>query len=445
MKRILIVEDDALIAKIYRNKCQVEGFAAEIAGDGEQAIQALKSSRPDLVMLDLQLPRVNGVEVLKFIRTQPATQTLPVIVLTNAYLSGLVAEAWEAGATRCLTKANFTPSQVMEVVRSAMGNPERTAPPVAAPVPTPVPAPASATGDTAFWEKGMDFSFQDEVRAAFLRRLPQFLASLRGWLQACVKSERVADRLPHLQQLCRKIHSLSDNAAVAGLNRIAQIASALEALLKELAEKPANIHSSSLHTVARAVDLLGTLFEQAGRQEPESLPQAMILVVDDEVLSRRAVCAALQRAHLRPVSSGNPDVALALLAENRFDLIFLDVMMPGLGGFEMCEKLRTLPANRTTPVVFVTSLSDFESRARSRLSGGSDYIAKPFLLIDLAVRALTYVYRDQGAKGPVDSNGTRHAEEDGHNAGISVTQRTGSRPDEFGDPTKRVPPLQGQP
>jgi DNA-binding response OmpR family regulator len=61
----------------------------------------------------------------------------------------------------------------------------------------------------------------------------------------------------------------------------------------------------------------------------------------------------------------------------------------------LCSKVRTLPAYKKTPVVFVTSLNDFESRAKSTMSGGNDFIAKPFLFIELAVKALVYILRAQ--------------------------------------------------
>jgi len=66
-----------------------------------------------------------------------------------------------------------------------------------------------------------------------------------------------------------------------------------------------------------------------------------------------------------------------------------------MNGFELCTKLRALPAYKKTPVVFVTSLTDFESRANSTISGGNDFIAKPFLFMELAVKALLYVFRSQ--------------------------------------------------
>jgi DNA-binding response OmpR family regulator len=83
------------------------------------------------------------------------------------------------------------------------------------------------------------------------------------------------------------------------------------------------------------------------------------------------------------------------MSKEHFDLVFLDVDMPGMNGFELCTKVRALPAYKKTPVVFVTSLNDFESRANSTMSGGNDFIAKPFLFMELAVKALLYVFRSK--------------------------------------------------
>jgi phosphoserine phosphatase RsbU/P len=88
------------------------------------------------------------------------------------------------------------------------------------------------------------------------------------------------------------------------------------------------------------------------------------------------------------------------------------VDMPGMNGFELCTKLRALHRNKTTPVVFVTSLTDFESRANSTMSGGNDLIAKPFLFMELAVKALVYVLRGRltqssAAKAPAPTPALR--------------------------------------
>jgi DNA-binding response OmpR family regulator len=69
--------------------------------------------------------------------------------------------------------------------------------------------------------------------------------------------------------------------------------------------------------------------------------------------------------------------------------------MPGMDGFDLCTKIRGISENKATPVIFVTSLTDFKSRARSSLSGGTDLIAKPFMFMELSVKALTYVLRSR--------------------------------------------------
>ena len=127
--------------------------------------------------------------------------------------------------------------------------------------------------------------------------------------------------------------------------------------------------------------------------QEEFLQTPLILAVDDEPISRIALRTALEKANLRAITLDDPVLALKVLAQNRFDLIFLDVDMPGMDGFELCKKIRASVTNKMTPVVFVTALSDFENRTRSTLSGGNDLIAKPFLQSELAVKALTLIVK----------------------------------------------------
>jgi len=399
MKKILIVEDDQIVANIYRNKFTVEGYQVEIALDGQAGLEQVHNFRPDVLILDLMLPKLTGVELIKRLRSEPEFQPLPVVVFSNTYLSNMVQEAWKAGATKCLSKANCTPKQVIEVVRgllSANGAPNAApAAPVAAGqtgAPPSVSRPATAATTPAS-SKVSDAAFQAELRGSCIESLPATLAALRALLQGTIKSDNEQTRLKQLHELYRRIHGLTGNAAVAGLRPIAQMSDALEALLKELYEKPKNINSSSLRTVALAVDFLGLLFERGDVSENPELPSPSVLVVDDEAISRRAITYALEKAKLKSVGAEDSAAAYELLGENKYDLIFLDVDMPGMNGFELCTKLRNLPTHQKTPVVFVTSLNDLESRASSTVSGGNDFIAKPFLFIELAVRALVYVLR----------------------------------------------------
>ncbi len=398
MKKMLIVEDDQIVGNIYRHKFQVEGFQVALATDGEAGLTAVKEIKPDVVILDLMLPKLNGVEILKKMRAEPTTKSIPVIVLSNAYLSSLVQEAWKAGANHCMIKASCTPKQLVDLVNRTIGAPpaaQAPAPDPALPKSAQAPAPTSAKKPRPPGSLEDDTAFQTELRQTFLGSAPDHVAQLRGMLQAFIKSEGDTARLPRLFTLYRQVHSLTSNSAVAGLTSVAKMSSALEALLKELYEKPKNLNASTMRTVAHTIDFLAVLLEHRSTQDPESFSPPNIMVVDDEAISRRAVIYALEKANLKCVSVEDPKTALAMLAENRFDLIFLDVDMPGMSGFELCAKLRVLPAHARTPVVFVTGLTDFESRARSTLSGGNDLIAKPFLFMELAVKSLTLILKGQ--------------------------------------------------
>jgi DNA-binding response OmpR family regulator len=392
MKKILIIEDDQIIANIYSNKLTVDGYRVEIAYDGESGFDTLKSFRPDAVLLDLMLPRLSGVDLIKRIRSESDFEQLPLIVISSTYLTNMVQEAWKAGATKCLSKTNCTPKHVIEVIRGVVGS--NGALPAAenrvgAPVANPPTAGAEAPANDS------DSEFQADLRKSFIDSLPATLAALRTSLQGTVKADSEEDRLKQLQELYRRVHALTGNAAITGLLQIAQMADALETLLKELYEKPQNITTSTLRTVASAVDLLGILFQQSAPSEQE-IPIPRILVVDDEDISRRAMTYALEKAKLKAVTTADPLRAFQMLTEHEFDLVLLDVDMPNMNGFELCSKLRALPTHKKTPVVFfVTSLNDFENRANSTMSGGNEFIGKPFLFMELAVKSLACVLRTQ--------------------------------------------------
>ena len=120
-KKILLVEDEPIAQTLYQNRLQREGFQISFAEDGEVALSALAKEKPDLVVLDLMLPKVNGPEVLKHIRTQELLKSTPVLIISNAYMSELSQKAMESGATRGMLKTECTPARLVETVREMLG------------------------------------------------------------------------------------------------------------------------------------------------------------------------------------------------------------------------------------------------------------------------------------------------------------------------------------
>jgi CheY-like chemotaxis protein len=117
------------------------------------------------------------------------------------------------------------------------------------------------------------------------------------------------------------------------------------------------------------------------------------LVVDDEPLTRRAISNALQLTFGKPDSAENGEAAVALAQSKIFDVIFLDIMMPEMDGFQTCAKIRETKLNGATPVIFVTSHKDTESRDKSIGCGGNGFISKPVLPAEIFLTALTFTLR----------------------------------------------------
>ena len=422
MTKILFVEDDALVAGIYSQKLTEEGFKVTIADDGLVAMRQLVDFKPDLVVLDLLLPKLNGVDVLDFMRGRDDLKSKPVIVFSNSYLSGLIEQAETRHVEASLLKSRVTPAGLVEVVHKILGNsvtpaaaPVSAAVPAVPPAPAaPAPKPASRPVFLTFDEpapsasvvpatppcepaaaKESDSEFQARIRREFLERIPQVF---RGARQLCHQFLEAADSSAQtkiLEDLCRKIGFLTQMTSMAGYPHFAELSDALEALLFELKEKTALITDSCRQTLIATVAFLAERLESidtAGEQGPWS---SSILVVDDDAVSNRATVMALGRAKLVATSVADPFEAIRLLQQNSYGLMLLDIKMPGMDGLALCEQIRNLPQHKRTPIVFVTSLTDFKTWARAILSGGNDVITKPILPVELCVKVLTLLLKSR--------------------------------------------------
>jgi DNA-binding response OmpR family regulator len=380
-KRILIVDDDQVVASVYQKKLQRELFDVEVSCDSRHVLRMLEMEPFDLMILDLSASEMSGVEVLNGICSRSGVQALPVIVFSNPYLSGHVQAARDAGATRHITKSDCMPGQMLAIVREVLAiSPSNT---------------AGADDTDGARSVQSETEFQAQVAAIFFDNAPQRIKRLRAGYHAFVNSQQENLRLDELFEMHRQARLLAGTAGIGGFRKIARLACALEALLLQLHGKPTNITPSVTRTIAHAVDSLAALLDHATNPESEASASPAILVVDDEIISREAICSAIEKANFRPVSVDDPMVAGPLLEQTHFDLIFLDVEMPGQSGLDLCASIRKMATNRATPVVFVTAHSDFATWAQSSLSGGNDFIAKPFLSVELAVKALTWLFKEK--------------------------------------------------
>lgn len=117
---ILIVEDDIFLAEIYQKKFEMEGFKVSIANNGQKGLADIKKKKPDIVLLDILLPKLDGFAVLEAVKADSSTKSIPIILLTNLGQKDDVQRGLEEGAADYLIKTHFKPSEVVDKVRKIL-------------------------------------------------------------------------------------------------------------------------------------------------------------------------------------------------------------------------------------------------------------------------------------------------------------------------------------
>ena len=133
MAKILLVDDDPLLVRMYQKKLQNDGFIVAIADDGETALQKVLEFKPDLIVLDIMMPKMNGLEVLTKLKEQKSTEKIPVILLTNVGASDEdVEKGLDLGAVAYLVKAGSRPKAVVSKIKEILAGYVREVPQVKA-------------------------------------------------------------------------------------------------------------------------------------------------------------------------------------------------------------------------------------------------------------------------------------------------------------------------
>lgn len=118
--KIVLVEDDAFLAGMYVAKLNLENFEVHLAPDGEKGLKMAQTEVPDIILLDIILPKMSGFDVLKSLKEDPKTKNVPVILLTNLGQRDDVQKGLDLGASDYLIKAHFMPSEVVEKIKKLL-------------------------------------------------------------------------------------------------------------------------------------------------------------------------------------------------------------------------------------------------------------------------------------------------------------------------------------
>ena len=117
MARILLVEDDQLMARMYQRIFTFEGHTVETAVDGEQGLEKSRTSKPTLILLDIMMPKMNGLQVLEKLKADPETKKIPVVILTNLAGQQDAEAALAKGAVKYIVKSEYEPKQIADMVK----------------------------------------------------------------------------------------------------------------------------------------------------------------------------------------------------------------------------------------------------------------------------------------------------------------------------------------
>jgi len=406
--RLLAVDDDP-ISRYAMTFALKKGIGLpDLAEDGSSAMALAERHVYDAIFLDVQMPGMTGFELCSAIHDTKLNRNTPVVFVTSQSDFGARANSSLCGGIDLIGKPflsfEITVKALTLALRGRLAKGDQAPVRLQEQAPTlPLPAASMETGlpetanppdsvpGTAEFPDTPQPTPAHEIVKGFFDRASAHLGQLSDFVHSAAEHE--ANRAEILVDLYLCISALVPPAEYVQLQPAFQVTASLEAVLTKLLEAPERATNSTWQTIVTSVALLEDLCARGGEAGWNERPDIRMLVVDDDALSRRVITSALQMAFTRPDNAADGETALGLISEIPYDVIFLDVEMPGMDGFAVCEAVRKSVMNRLTPVVFVTGHTDPASRSRSIRSGGNDFIAKPIFGSELTLKAMTYAVR----------------------------------------------------
>ncbi len=289
-KRILIVEDDDVLRDVLTEKLGKNGYSVDIAQDGIIALEKLHAVKPDLILLDILMPRKNGIEVLEELHVDQNLKDVPVIIISNSGQPLEIARAQELGAREFIAKAVFDPNEVLEKVKHVL---------------------AGGTVSAIEWGQQTKSSPATPVSGATNTPTPTPTPT------------PVADAVP---------------APVA-------------------APSPA---------------------VQAG----DVTAKKLIMVVEDDKFLRELLVRKLMSEGFAVESAIEASAAFTILAQFVPNIILLDLILPGVDGFEILTRIKADPRLVNVPVIILSNLGQKEDLDRAMTLGAKDFMVKANFTLD---------------------------------------------------------------
>lgn len=335
MKRVLLVEDNEANRDMLSRRLRLKGYEVVVAGDGQQALEQARREAPDLVLMDMSLPVMDGWEATRRLKASPETRSIPVVALTAHAMPQDRDKALAAGCDEYDTKPINLP-RLLEKMAHLLGHGD--------PPPSPLP---------------VEFGTSEVASAHALRTPLNHILGYSELLADALRSRASEDLVPDLERIqgaARTLLGLLDGRANPILGD------------GEVEPAPAEIPFPLVPEPATGV--------RPGR----------VLVVDDDPPNRDLLRRLLEgRGHRVCVASGGGE-ALQRADEESLDLILLDIVMPDMSGWEVLGRLKASPKTSDVPVVMISAVGEINAVGRCLQGGARDFISKPVEPVILTAR-----------------------------------------------------------
>jgi CheY-like chemotaxis protein len=325
MPRILLVEDEQVNRDMFRRRLERKGYNVLTAETGLSAVEMTKSGHPDLVLMDLGLPEIDGWEATRRIKADATTARIPVIVLSAHATADAKEKAFAAGCQEFETKpVNW--EVLFKKIEAALATRE--------------PDPDAV-------DLGGGLQGGDSATDVLRKSAPQ--ASSAG--EATARTDAPTKQLPSVP---------------AGVGDVA----ATETLL---------------FTGTVPAPQTGAA-RTAAPESPQPAPGTVtvpvqpkhILVVEDNDANRIMLCRRLNKQGFATTEAGDGRQALNRIHERRFDLVLLDIMMPEVDGYTVLRELKADPDLQVIPVIMISAVDEMASVVQCIEMGAEDYLSKPY-------------------------------------------------------------------
>lgn len=292
-KKILIIEDDDVLRDVLSEKLEKNGYAVDRAEDGVVAMEKVRAVKPDLILLDILMPRKNGIEVMEELHADPALKDIPVVIISNSGQPLEIARAQELGARDFLVKAVFDPNEVLDKVQRVL------------------------SGETV---SATEWGMQTKDISASDMSAPT--------TPAPATAPVATDPVP---------------APIAQPEPVAPVAT------------PA-----------------------AGTAPAKKF----VMVVEDDKFLRELLVRKLASEGFDVESAIEASAAFAILAQRKPDIVLLDLILPGVDGFEILGRIKADPKIADAPVIILSNLGQKEDLDKAMALGAKDFMVKANFTLD---------------------------------------------------------------